>query len=110
MTLVIQSHYKDLSKILSLSQDTLYSLSGGCYQAGLINLQTKTSITASSCKVGAVMLLDHLQMKIEQSPDYLTVVLRLMAEETSLEEVVQRMESFTKELQTRKLLKKDEKG
>ena len=42
--------------------------------------------------------------------DYITVVLRLMAEETSLEEVVRRMESFTKEIQTRKSLKKDERG
>ena len=93
---VIQSHYKDLSKILCLSEDTLVSLSGSCYQVDLIDLQTKKSITTSTGQVGAGLLLDHLQLKIEQSPDYLPVVLQLMAGETALKEVVRKMEAFDK--------------
>ena len=93
-TSVIRRHYKDLSKILCLFEDTLVSLSGSCYQAELINLQTKKSITTSAGQVGAGLLLDHLQLQIEQSPDYLPVVLRLMAGEMALKEVVRKMEDF----------------
>ena len=95
-TSVIQRHYKDLSRILCLSEDTLVSLSGSCYQADLIDLQTKKSITTSTGQVGAGLLLDHLQLKIEQSPDYLPVVLQLMAGETALKEVVRKMEALAK--------------
>ena len=95
-TSVIRSHYKDLSKILCLFEETLFSLSGSCYQAGLIDVQAKKSITTSTGQVGAGLLLDHLQLKIEQSPDYQPVVLRLMAGETALKEVVRKMEAFAK--------------
>ena len=97
-TSVIRRHYKDLSKILCLFEDTLVSLSGSCYQADLIDLHTKISITTSTGQVGAGLLLDHLQLKIEQSPDYLPVVLRLMAGETALKEVVRKMEAFSKQV------------
>ena len=93
-TSVIRRHYKDLSEILCLSQDTLVSLSGSCYQAELIDLQTNQSITTSTKNVGAGLLLVHLQLKIKQSPDYLPVVLRLMAGETALKEMVRKMEAF----------------
>ena len=93
-TSVIRSHYKDLSKILCLSEDTLVSLSGSCYQAGLIDLETNQSITTTTGRKGTGLLLVHLQLKIEQSPDYLHVVLRLMAGETALKEVVLKMEDF----------------
>ena len=98
-TSVIRKHYKDLSKILCLFEDTLVSLSGSCYQAELIDLQTKKSITTSTGQMGAGLLLDHLQLKIEQSPDYLPVVLRLMAGETALKEVVRKMEAFAERIE-----------
>ena len=95
MSDVLRQHYVKLAQILSVSQETLISFSGSCYQEHLIDLSSKTAITRASSQAGANMLLDLLQTKIElsQEKDYLRVVFELMAKHTALVDVVVEMEA-----------------
>ena len=43
---------------------------------------------------GSSILLDHIHTKLEQSDDYLPLVLSIFREEVSLKDVVGKMESF----------------
>ena len=90
---VIKNNFANLSRVLSVSRETLFSLSSLCYEVDLIDLPTKTSIITSNSLVGAHALLDHLQLKAEQSKDYLKLILELLGKETALKEIVESNEA-----------------
>ena len=60
-------------------------------------MNTKTAITSSNSQNGSSILLDHIHTKLEQSEDYLPLVLNIFREEVSLKDVVSKMESFVAE-------------
>ena len=54
------------------------------YSQNIINRDTKISVIDIAGKKGADKLLDHIQMKVEQNPDCLHVVLELMEKDEYL--------------------------
>ena len=94
---VVRRHYVDLNRILGNFPEVLSSVTMRCFQDSLIDMNTKTAITSSNGQNGSSILLDHIHTKLEQSEDYLPLVLSIFREEVSLEDVVSRMESFVAE-------------
>lgn len=89
---VIKLHYAELSSILGSFPNVLLSISGELYQESIISLKTKTSINRSGGIDGAHMLLDHVQMKLEQSGSYLPLVIGILRKEEALSDVTRKME------------------
>ena len=94
---VVRQHYVDLNKILSNFPEVLFSVTMRCFQDSLIDMNTKTAITSSNGQSGSSILLDHFHTILEQSEDYLPLVLNILREEVSLKDVVSKMESFVAE-------------
>ena len=94
---VVRQHYVDLHKILSNFPEVLSSVTMKCFQDSLIDMKTKTAITSSNGQNGSSILLDHIHTKLEQSDDYLPLVLNIFGEKVSLKDIVSKMESFVAE-------------
>ena len=94
---VVKKHYLNLHKILSNFPEVLSSLTTKCFQDSLIDMNTKTAITSSNGQNGSSILLDHIHTKLEQSENYLPLVLNIFREEVSLKDVVSKMEIFVAE-------------
>ena len=92
---VIQRHYSDLLRVFSTSQDTLFVITGGFYQAELIDRDTKNTIfTTTPLLASSRILLDHIEMKVDQSTDNVSSVLEVLEEQVALKEIVQKMKQF----------------
>ena len=94
---VVRQHYVDLNKILNNFPEVLSSVTMRCFQDSLIDMNTKTAITSSNGQNGSSILLDHIHTKLEQSEDYLPLVIDVFRDEVSLKDVVSKMESFVAE-------------
>ena len=94
---VVRQHYVDLHKVLSNFPEVLSSVTMRCFQDSLIDMNTKTAITGSNGQNGSSILLDHIHTKLEQSEDYLPIVINIFREEVSLKDIVSKMESFVAE-------------
>ena len=94
---VVRQHYVDLHKVLSNFPEVLSSVTMRCFQDSLIDMNTKTAITSSNGQNGSSILLDHIHTKLEQSEDYLPIVINIFREEVSLKDIVSKMESFVAE-------------
>ncbi len=91
---VIRRHFKRLSRQLAVSSDLLLSVSVGFYQCNIIDQVTKAEINSKGGLVGADILLTHIDMKVEQSPnDYLVPVMNVLRDEVALRDTVRKMEA-----------------
>ena len=91
---VIRLHFKRLSNQLAVSSDLLLSVSVGFYQYNIIDLVTKAKVNKGGL-VGADILLTHVHMKVEQSPnDYLDPVMNVLRDEVALRDTVRKMEDY----------------
>ena len=88
---VLRRHFADLHKVISQSRETRISLANRFYQTNLIDSHVNSSITDSDGCAGAQTLLGHLSMKVEQSADYLPLVIDILGREVSLLDIVERM-------------------
>ena len=92
---VIRLHFKRLSNQLAVSSDLLLSVSVGFYQYNIIDRVTKAEINNKGGLVGADILLTHVHMKVEQSPnDYLVPVMNVLRDEVALRDTVRKMEDY----------------
>ena len=92
---VIRLHFKRLSNQLAVSSDLLLSVSVGFYQYNIIDLVTKAEVNNKGGLVGADILLTHVHMKVEQSPnDYLVPVMNVLRDEVALRDTVRKMEDY----------------
>ena len=92
---VIRRHFKRLSNQLAVSSDLLLSVSAGYYQCNIIDQVTKAEINSKGGLVGADILLTHIDMKVEQSPnDYLVPVMNVLRDEVALRDTVRKMEDY----------------
>ena len=94
---VVRKHYVDLHKVLSNFPEALSSVTTRCFQDSLMDMNTKTAITSSNGQNGSSILLDHILSKLEQSDDYLPLVLSIFREQVFLKDTVSKMESFVAE-------------
>ena len=89
---VIRLHFKRLSNQLAVSSDLLLSVSVGFYQYNIIDQVTKAEVNNKGGLVGADILLTHVHMKVEQSPnDYLDPVMNVLRDEVALRDTVRKM-------------------
>ena len=92
---VIRLHFKRLSNQLAVSSDLLLSVSVGFYQYNIIDLVTKAEVNNKGGLVGADILLTHVHVKVEQSPnDYLVPVMNVLRDEVALRDTVRKMEDY----------------
>ena len=92
---VIRRHCSQLSNQLIVSSDLLLSVSVGFYQYNIIDQVTKAEVNNKGGLVGADILLTHVHMKVEQSPnDYLDPVMNVLRDEVALRDTVRKMEDY----------------
>ena len=81
----------EICDVLNVSKDSLLSFTQKLFAVNIINRDTKISVTRIGGKEGAGILLDHIEMKVEQNPDCLQVVLKLMENDEYLRHIVKKI-------------------
>ena len=92
---MLRSNHADLCRLLNGSEPTLLSLTTELYAKGIIDINIKIDISNKGGFSGADILLTHVQMKIEQSPEQLDIVQKAMENEQFLHEIVKKMKKET---------------
>ena len=88
---VLREYHGEISDVLNVSKDSLLSFTQKLFAVNIINRDTKISVTRTGGKEGAGILLDHIEMKVEQNPDCLHVVLKLMENDEYLRHIVRKI-------------------
>ena len=88
---VLRSNHAELCKLLNVSDPTLLSLTVELYAKAVIDVNIKMEVLKKGGYAGADILLTHVQMKIEQSPEYLDIVQKVMENEQFLHEIIENM-------------------
>ncbi len=92
---VIRRHFRRLSNQLAASKNLLLSVSIGYFQCSIINQVTHAEVDGKGGLDGANILLTHVHMKVEQSPnDYLVPVMNVLRDEVALTDTVRKMEDY----------------
>ena len=86
-----RSKHAELCKLLNISESTLFSLTLELYAEKVIDLEVKIDVLNKGGIVGADILLTHIQMKIDNSPEHLDNVQKAMENEQCLDEIVKKM-------------------
>ena len=93
---IFRSNHAELCKLLNTSEQTLLSLTTELYSNRIIDTKIKSDVNSKKGYEGADILLTHVQMKIDQSPEHLDTVWKAMVNELVLDEIVKKMESMKK--------------
>ena len=88
---VLRSNHAELCKLLNVSDPTLLSLTVELYAKAVIDVNIKMEVLKKGGYAGADILLTHVQMKIEQSTEYLDIVQKVMENEQFLHEITENM-------------------
>ena len=88
---VLRSKHADLCRLLNGSEPTLLSLTTELYAKGIIGVNIQIDVLKKGGFAGANILLAHIQMKIEQSPEHLDIVQKALENEQFLDEIVKKM-------------------
>ena len=88
---VLRSNHAELCRLLNVSKSTLLSLTVELYAKEIIACNVKIDVLKKGGFAGADMLLTHVQMKIEQSPEHLDIIQKAVEKEQFLEEIVRKM-------------------
>ena len=75
---MLRSNHAKLCILLNGSEPTLLSLTAELYAKGIIDMKVQIDVLKKGGYVGADILLTHVQMKIEQSPEHLNIVQKAM--------------------------------
>ena len=85
---MLRSNHAELCRLLNASEPTLLSLTVELYAKKIIDTNIQIDVLKKGGLVGANILLTHVQMKIEQSPEYLDIVQKAMENEQFLHEIM----------------------
>ena len=88
---VLRSNHAELCRLLNVSDPTLLSLTVELYAKEIIDVNIQIDVLKKGGFAGANVLLTHVQMKIEQSPEYLDIVQKAMENEQFLHEIIEKM-------------------
>ena len=88
---VLRLHHAELCRLLNTSESTLLSLTVELYAKEIIDVNIQIDVLKKGGFAGANILLTHVQMKIEQSPEHLDTVQKAMENEQFLDEIVKKM-------------------
>ena len=92
---VLRSNHAELCRLLNCSEPTLLSITVELYAKKIIDTNIQIDVLKKGGLAGANILLTHVQMKIEQSPEYLDIVQKAMENEQFLHEIVKKMKKET---------------
>ena len=88
---VLRLHHAELCRLLNVSDPTLISLTVELYAKEIIDVNIQIDVLKKGGFAGANILLTHVQMKIEQSPEHLATVQKAMEKEQFLDGIVKEM-------------------
>ena len=88
---MLRSNHATLCRLLNSSEPTLISLTAELYAKGIIGTDIKIDVRNKGGFAGADILLTHVQMKIEQTPEHIHIILKAMENEQFLDEIVKKM-------------------
>ena len=88
---VLREYHGEICDVLNVIKDSLLSFTQELFAVNIINRDTKISVIRIGGKEGADILLDHIEMKVEQNPDCLQVVLKLMENDEYLRHIVKKI-------------------
>ena len=91
---ILVTHHDDLCKALTVSETTLFSLTGKLYSKRIVDFRTKSEITTKGGYKGADTLMDYLEMRVDHNSDMLYNVLQAMRELEALKDIVEKMDSW----------------
>ena len=81
--------------MLNVSKESLQSFAQKLFGVKIINKATKISVIRTGGTEGADELLNHIELKVEQNPDCLDVVLKIMKNDEYLCHIVKKMNGET---------------
>ena len=88
---VLRKYHGDICSVLNVSKESLQSFAQKLFGEEIINKETKISVIRTGGTEGADELLNHIELKVEQNPDYLHVVLELMENDEYLRDIVKKI-------------------
>ena len=88
---MLREYHGEICDVLNVSKDSLLSFTLQLFAVNIIDRDTKISVNRTGGKEGADTLLDHIEVKIEQNPDCLQVVLQLMENHEYLCNIVKKI-------------------
>ena len=88
---VLREYHGEICDVLNVSEYSLLLFTQKLFARNIINRDTKISVTRTGGKEGAGILLDHIEIKVEQNPDCLHVVLELMENDEYLLHIVKKI-------------------
>ena len=88
---VLRDYHSVICTRLNISPEMLKSFSGKLFTKRIIDQTTRLSVDRTGGQSGASTLLDHIAMKVEQSPKLLNVVLGVMESEDNLRDIVKKI-------------------
>ena len=94
---VLISHHNVICNVLSVSETTLISLAGKLFSIHIVDRPTKTLVLSNGGYKGADILLDHVEMRVDNKPKILQIVLKAMQELEALKDIVEQMENWKEE-------------
>ena len=92
---IIRNHALEIFEIFTTSKETAMSLTLRLYQSKIMDKKTKSALFSSAfihSQQTANALLEYLEMKLDQSSNYLPVILESMKKEEALEDLVEKIE------------------
>ena len=81
---VLRDYHSEICSTLNVCADTLQSFALKLFAQKIIDRSTKLSVERKGGQSGASVLLDHVELKVEQKPKLLNVVLEIMESEENL--------------------------
>ena len=91
---ILVTHHDDLCKALTVSETTLFSLTGKLYSKRILDFCTKSEITSKGGYKGADTLMDYLEMRVDHNSAMLYNVLQAMRELEDLKDIVEKIDSW----------------
>ena len=90
---IIRNHSVELFDIFTLSKETALGLTLRLYQSKIMDRKTKSALFSSAQpQQTANVLMEYLEMKVDQSPKYLPMILKSMKEEEAMKDLVEKVE------------------
>ena len=96
---ILITHHDDLCKALTVSETTLFSLTGKLYSKRILDFRTKFEITSKGGYKGADTLMDYLEMRVDHNSAMLYNVLQAMRELEDLKDIVEKMDSWEEDME-----------
>ena len=94
---ILVSHRSEISKVLTVSETTLLSLTVKLYEKQIVDDLTKAEIISQTGVRAANTLLDLIELRVKYKPQLLHTVFDAMKENMALKDIVEQMENWKSE-------------